>query len=120
LNWFPSHDLEADVFVCATRGEGFNLPGLEAKACGLPTIQTKFGGQLDYMDESDVYVRYDLKPVQGDIMYEEVSWAIPDVEHLKKLMRTEYENRNIKRIESKDLNKWSWGNVAKKVMEELK
>ena len=47
----PNLYLSGDIFVSSTMGEGFNLPGLEAMACGLANIQTGFGGQCDYMTE---------------------------------------------------------------------
>lgn len=38
----------ADAYVTPYRSEGFNLPGLEAAACGLPVICTDGGPALEY------------------------------------------------------------------------
>ena len=115
---------DADIFVSATMGEGFNLPGLEAMSCGLPTIQTGFGGQTDYMTERDSwYIDFDLVQAPNDIMYEEVKWGLPDVPHLRKLMRYCYENRDecAKRgIEArKTAEKWTWDITAKNAIKFL-
>ncbi len=81
-----------DAFVLPTRGEGWCRPMAEAMACGKPVIGTAWGGNLDYMTESNSY----LIEIEG---LEEVSntvdfphfrghrWAKPSVEHLRKLLR---------------------------------
>ena len=42
----------ADAYVSPYRAEGFNLPPLEAAACGTPVILTKGGASDDYFDSS--------------------------------------------------------------------
>jgi glycosyltransferase involved in cell wall biosynthesis len=42
----------ADAYVSPYRAEGFNLPPLEAAACGTPVILTKGGASDDYFDPS--------------------------------------------------------------------
>ena len=42
----------ADVYVSPYRAEGFNLPVLEAMACGLPTLTTKGGATDDFCSPS--------------------------------------------------------------------
>lgn len=42
----------ADVYASPYRGEGFNLPVLEAAACGLPVIVTAGGASDDYAQDS--------------------------------------------------------------------
>ena len=48
----------ADAYVSPYRGEGFNLPVLEAAACGLPVICTA-GGATDDFTASDFALRVD-------------------------------------------------------------
>jgi len=114
-----------NVYVCAQLADAFNIPGLEAMACGLPTIQTNFGGQVDYMNEGNSWkIPYTLKPVTSDTLYEECEWATPNVEELKKIMRYCFEHRNevkLKGIQSlTDVKDWTWNNTAKKALEILK
>lgn len=40
----------SDVYVAPYRGEGYNLPPLEAAACGLPIVVTAGGSTDDYFD----------------------------------------------------------------------
>jgi glycosyltransferase involved in cell wall biosynthesis len=105
-----------DMYVCSTRGEAFNIPGLEAKACGLPTIQTGFGGQVDYMNDDDIKISYLVEDVDHDIMYEGIKWATPDVNHLKDIMRSNFRLGRGMKCEVDDVNEWSWRNSAKKLL----
>jgi len=119
---------QADVIVSPTRAEGFNLPLIEAMACGKPVITTNFGGQTDYVNEKNGWlINYELKTVKNDINYENCKWAIPDVEHLKKIMRLAYENKKITKEKSayalKDSKMWTWKNTAItaiNILEEIK
>ena len=44
----PKIMAKGDVYVSASLGEGFGLPGLHAMALGLPVITVRFGGSLEY------------------------------------------------------------------------
>lgn len=111
---------EADVFVSPTRAEAFNLPGLEAKACGLPTIMTDYGGQTDYMKYGeDMFIEYELEPVTHDVAYEEAEWATPNIDNLRKLMRKFYVQRHVRQSPEPPV-KWTWRAAAKKASALLK
>lgn len=116
---------QSDVFICPTRSEAFNIPGLEAMACGLPTIQTNFGGQTDYMsDKNSLFINYELERVKDDLMYEEVQWAIPDINHLRAQMRWAFEHQNeIKQMGKQaleDSKQWTWEQTSLKIVDILK
>jgi len=84
----------ADVYVSSYRAEGFNLPVLEAMACGVPVICTSGGATDDFTDPSLVkrihsqHARQRLNATQfGDI-------RVPDLGHLIELMRDASRNRD--------------------------
>lgn len=115
---------DSDVFVCATRSEAFNLPGIEAMACGLPTIQTNFGGQTDYMtSKNSLFVDYRLEEVKEDLMYEGINWAVPNIADLRKQMRWVFEHQeDIKEMgkqAEQDSKKWTWELSAEKIVDEI-
>ncbi len=112
---------QADVFVSPTRAESFNIPCIEAMACGVPVITTDFGGQTDYVDASNGWViSGDLKPVQHEIQYEETKWLTPDITQLKKAMREAYENGKTRKEKGeKALEKakeFTWDITAQKIV----
>lgn len=116
---------QGNIFICATRSEAFNIPGMEAMACGLPTIQTNFGGQIDYMTErNSLFIDYKLEEVKEDIMYQGVKWATPDISDLRKKMRWAFENQDkIKEMGNQaleDSKNWTWDNSAKKIIDILR
>lgn len=116
---------EGDVYVCAQRADAFNIPGIEAMACGLSTLQTGYGGQCDYMTpKNSHYINYKLEEVKGDVMYEGIKWATPDLEDIKKKMRYIFENKKETEKKGKqalkDAKKWTWHNSAKSALTFLK
>jgi len=106
-----------DSIVFPTRGEAFNIPGLEALACGVPNIVTGWGGQMDYANTTNsLLVNYKLKEYEGnDILYEGLKLAEPDREDLKKCMRLAFES-NLKDALTFDGSKWTWDESAKKAI----
>jgi glycosyltransferase involved in cell wall biosynthesis len=84
---------KGDVFVSPTRAEAYNLPLIEAMACGLPVITTTFGGQTDYCNEENSWLVGGLLfEVKHEIQYEGIRWLTPDLEDLKKAMRKSFSN----------------------------
>lgn len=45
-----------NVFVSCARSEGWNLPLIEAMACGIPSIYSNWGGQIDFANNIGVPV----------------------------------------------------------------
>jgi len=104
---FLSHnDMEklyaaADCFVLASRGEGWGLGYSEAMAMELPTIGTKWSGNLEFMnDENSYLIQIDgLIPIRDANLiriepgYIGHKMAQPSIDHLRYLMRWVYTNR---------------------------
>lgn len=40
-----------DLWLCASRREGFHLPALEAMACRCPVVSTRMGGPADFVED---------------------------------------------------------------------
>ena len=75
-----------------SRGEGFSLTPLEALACKLPVITTRWGGHLDYLDDDNCYlIDCHLKKAPKEVQYyvfnPEAQMAEPEVKHLRQLLR---------------------------------
>jgi glycosyltransferase involved in cell wall biosynthesis len=76
----------ADAYVAPYRGEGFNLPALEAASCGLPVICTKGGPTDDFTSSSfarPIQSRSAAVVVEPGCMGQ---WLEPDENHLVELM----------------------------------
>jgi glycosyltransferase involved in cell wall biosynthesis len=98
-----------DCFVMSTRGEGWGLEFSEAMAMEMPTIATRWGGQMEFMNDDNSY----LIDIDGTKPCPECDWitpyyrgqnfADPNKECLKKLMRYVYENQK----EAKEKGKYA-------------
>lgn len=120
-----------DVFVLPTRGEGFGLPYAEAMSMELPTIGTRWSGNLDFMNDDNSYL-IDINGV-GPCpqcnwicpQYINANFAIPSKNHLKLLMRYVFEHRDDAKLKGKSAREYitknfSWEISCKKMYKRLK
>jgi glycosyltransferase involved in cell wall biosynthesis len=83
----------ADAYVSASRGEAWGRPYAEAMAMGLPTIGTRFGGNLDFMTDANSWlVGGEVVPVTDtdDVvspLYRGHRWFEADVDELAAVLR---------------------------------
>jgi len=71
----------ADLFISATRGEGFGLPFAEAMLHDVPVVVTGFSGQVDFCTEETAYVAdYSLEKATAHVSSDAGMWAKPSVE----------------------------------------
>ncbi len=110
------------IFVSPTRAEAYNLPCIEAMACGLPVITTTFGGQTDYCSqETGWMINGKFEEVKHELMYEGIKWLTPDIKQLREALRQAYNDpETVKRLgktalQTARLN--SWDNTAKKIVD---
>ena len=129
---FPQYQLgmlyrSADCFVSVSRGEGWDLPLMEAMACGLPAIATNWGAHTEFVHDGNAYplrVRGMVPAVAKCPYYAGYSWADPDPDHLRLLLRSVYENQDEARrrggaAASEMARRWSWQNAARRIVERL-
>lgn len=85
----------ADAFVLASHGEGWGRPYMEAMAMELPTIATRWSGNLDFMsDENSFLIDYKLVDAPMEFGLGGQQWAQPSVRQLRRTMRWVYEHRS--------------------------
>lgn len=83
----------ADAFVLASRGEGWGRPFMEAMAMGLPTIGSRWSGNLDFMDDGNSWlVDGEVVPVPDTAqthtqLYRGHRWFEPDRDALVAALR---------------------------------
>lgn len=116
----------SNVFLSCSRGEGWNLPLIEAMSCGVPSIYSNWGAQLEFaqgkghpvkiLGEVDVVKKDSILRIHhkhSDIG----KYCEPDFDDLSKVMRDvyvnywEYKKKSLK--DSIDIkNKFTWKNSA--------
>ena len=121
----PSIYQNADILVNIALAEGFALNVLEGMACGLPSIVNSFGGHMDFCNEQNSWIiDGELKEIPNDILYEGISWQIPDITKLKEVMRYAYSSKEEIRKKSQEAlrtaQQFTWQNTALKIIEEIK
>lgn len=129
---FPYYQLgsfykSADVYVSAGRGEGWDMPLMEAMACGLPSIATDWGAHKDFVHEGNSYplqIRRTVPAVAKCPYYEGFSWADPDPDHLRFLLREIYENQDEARgrgaVAAREMaTSWTWDHSAARIAARL-
>jgi glycosyltransferase involved in cell wall biosynthesis len=91
----------ADVYVSPYRGEGFNIPVLEAMACGLLMVLTKGGAPEDFVpDEASFKVVSELKEMEGRTLSTKGKWLVPSTDDLfLQMQRAIYDTEAIERAQ---------------------
>lgn len=118
----------SDCFLSCSRSEGWNIPLMEAIACGIPTIATNWGAPLDFCGQISHLVNIKtFKQPEFVYGYEQGTcpgvWAEPDFSHLETVIRNvynDYENAKsnaLKKIAL--LEEFTWDKIAKQANELL-
>jgi len=120
----------ANVLISCARSEGWNLPLIEALACGTPSIYTKCSGQLEFTENKGLGV--DILGEEPATNNENLSYEhnipgnfyTPDIKDLVKKIKDSYNNYNLWKkwhLERSKIirDKFSWKNQAKKAYDRL-
>jgi glycosyltransferase involved in cell wall biosynthesis len=87
---YPRLYASAHAFVLPVRGQVCNRAILEALSSGLPVIATRWGGHLDFLNDTNSFLfgidglvpaTFESELVVGHF------WAEPSIDHLRQLMR---------------------------------
>ena len=124
----PSLYAGAHVYVTASSGEGWGYPYMEAMASGLPTIATRWSGNLEFMnDENSLLCEVErlipaVDPYVGPLPGQQ--WALPSARHLAALLRIPLDDpERAARIAGRGRDDmrthWSWERAARRVRERL-
>ena len=125
LTALPGFYEKGDFFIGTSKADAFNIPVLEAMACGLPIITSNFSGAVDYVPESCWFVSGKLVPASvTDInevaMYEQSNWLELDVGQLRFMMRTVFDlwkdhPEHLREVSNECIEaskKWTWEKSA--------
>jgi len=113
----------ADAYVSPYRAEGFNIPVLEAIACGVPVICTQ-GGPTDDFVTDDVCRKIESQKVQMRFKGRE-GWRLePNLEHLIALMGSVIDDHDWRRKAAGEGPRhvqagYSWNRVVDRLVNRL-
>ncbi|HET6183402.1 MAG TPA: glycosyltransferase family 4 protein [Acetobacteraceae bacterium] len=110
----------ADIYVSPYRAEGFNLPVLEAAACGVPVICTR-GGPTDEFVTDEFARRIDSRKSLVAVEGQSASRLDPDLDHLTLLMQaaiedTEWRRQAAQAGASHTAARYTWDHAADKLI----
>ena len=123
--------LSADYFLCASKGEGWCLPLIEAIACGTPTICCEFGGQSEYLSTiQDKYISLpyslgaaDMKFGNSDFFSSSPGqgmWAEISVEDIANAFLLASKSNYLEKAKQASIilrSEFSWENSTKKLLD---
>lgn len=119
----------ADCFVMPTRGEGWNLPLIQAMSMEIPSIVTNWSAHTDFATESNAYmIDFEMIETHSSLLwhpgYRDAFYANPSVEHTRALMRQVYDKHEEAKVKAEIgrdeiLKEWTWKHAAKRIVKRL-
>ena len=111
----------AHAYVAPTRGEGWGRPFMEASACGVPVIATRWSAHQEFLNDTNAYlIDIDgLTPADSSDVpnYEGQLWAEPNTAHLRSLLQRVHRDRGEARTigaraRADMVRDWPWSRAA--------
>lgn len=114
VDWFRL----ADCFVAPSRGEGFGLMGLQAIACGVPTILSNTSGHYEYWDLAacNVPTRRVAAPDGG---HWDEARCVDVGDAMQAVYRDAVGYRSAALEQVGEVGRFSWENASKRLLEVL-
>lgn len=120
----------ADAALCLSRTEGWDLPALEALACGLPVIATNYAGHTGFLNENNARLIpiKKLESANDGVWFNGFgNWASIDsdaedaiIHHMREIHRMKQEGQDLtNQAGIKTAHEHSWLNVTNKLLEIL-
>ncbi len=117
----------ADCFLAVSRGEGWDMPLMEAMACGLPAIASDWSSHTEFVHDTIAYrlrVAGTIPAVAKCPYYAGFRWAQADEAHLRTLLRHVFEHPDEARAKGaaaarEMAAKWTWRHAAEKIAARL-
>ena len=137
IKHFPSREeyvkylQKGHVFLSCARSEGWNLPLIEAMACGTPSIYSNCSGQLEFAEGKGLPVKITktIPAIGGEYsMYSQSDlpgeFYQPDYKDLKRVMRDAYVNYKKHKKQAlkesiKIREKFTWANIVEIAEKEI-
>jgi glycosyltransferase involved in cell wall biosynthesis len=125
----PALYRSATALVLPTRGEGWGRPFMEAMACGVPVIATRWSAHLDFMTDANSYlVAVDgVVPAAAEdmVLYIGQRWAAPSVRDLVTQLRRVHTDRREAaavgaRARADMVAHWGWERAGAAVAQRLR
>lgn len=129
-NEYVEYLQKGHVFLSCARGEGWNIPLLEAMACGTPSIYSDCGGQLEFAQNKGIPIKIKNKVLAQNFLQNKNQnstgyWYEPDFDDLKEKMLDVYKNYSFYKQKALSeveniVNMFTWENAANLALAHLK
>jgi glycosyltransferase involved in cell wall biosynthesis len=114
-----------DLIYSLPHTECFWLPGLEGAACGKPSVVSRYGGQLDYLnDENSYLISGKMIQAPANAQYwspsPKAEMFEPDINQATDILRQIYNNQSELKTKENDLRqmaqKYTWKSAAQQIL----
>ena len=116
----------AEVYLSCSRAEGWNLPLIEAMACGIPSVALDWSGSTEFAKKALLVKVQELKKPEHVYGMPDCPglWAEPDMEHFKEILLDVYHNYGARKQKALEVSEYirtefSWKRAAEKAMDQF-